>query len=215
MTEISNPAFWFQFAGIWGLFMLTVATPGPDFLIVTRTSLTRGLRAGLATAIGIGSGLLFHCSYCVLGIGLLIKHTPLLFDVLRALGGLYIGYLGVQSLRSPSLTDISDELRTQESILVRGGWLTGFLVNVLNVKAMLWFLVFFTSVLPETYSFEIRVLFAVCALLGATVFFCFLALMISRPLVVRAIRKSGRWFNLLIGFAFLAIAAEILWGLFR
>lgn len=209
-----DSAFWYQFVGMWGLFMLTVATPGPDFLIVTRASVSHGLRCGLMTALGIASGLLFHGTYCVLGLGLLIQHSPLMFGGLRVLGGLYIGYLGVQALRSPAFVETSEKETRRESVLTRGGWLTGFLVNVLNAKAALWFLVFFTSVLPESYTLAQRALFAGSALLGAVTFFSFLALMISRPVVISAIRRAGRWFNLVVGIAFIIIAGEILVGLF-
>ena len=194
-----DSAFWCQFAGMWGLFMLTVATPGPDFLIVTRSSVAHGLRSGLMTALGIASGLLFHGTYCVLGLGLLIQHSPLMFGVLRVLGGLYIGYLGVQSLRSPGFAESSEKAAAQESLLTRGGWLTGFLVNVLNVKAALWFLVFFTTVLPESYTLGQRTLFAGCALLGAWTFFSFLALMVSRPFIISAIRRAGRGLKIKAG----------------
>lgn len=205
----------FEFISVWGLFMLTVITPGPDFLIVTQTSLKKGFKTGVATALGIGCGLLFHCSYCILGIAALIKQAPWLFSVLRIIGGLYIGYLGLQSLRSASVAEMSGEEGNQESVFVRGGWLTGLLVNVLNVKAMIWFLVFFTSIIPESFSIGLRTLFAGCALLGATAFFCFLALIISRPKIVQILKKSGRAINIIIGLAFLFIAGEIIWGLFQ
>ena len=206
----------FQFLSILGLFYLTVITPGPDFLAVVQASLNRGLKTGLATALGIGCGLLFHCTYSVLGIAWLIKQYPFVFSIIRVLGGLYIGYLGVQSLRSKSIANIDEHSNEskEESIFSRGGFVTGLLVNLLNVKAMVWFIFFFSSVIPESFTLTLRTLFALCSMIGATIIFCLLALFISQRAVRTALQKMGRTVNIIIGLAFLFIAIDIICGLF-
>ena len=206
-----------QFLSILGLFYLTVITPGPDFLAVVQASLNRGLKTGLATALGIGCGLLFHCTYSVLGIAWLIKQYPFVFSIIRVLGGLYIGYLGIQSLRSKSIANLnenSDQMNSQ-SVLSRGGFITGLLVNLLNVKAMIWFIFFFSSVIPESFTLTLRTLFALCSMIGATIIFCLLALFISQRVVKTTLQKMGRIVNIIIGLAFLFIAIDILGGLFN
>ena len=206
-----------QFLSILGLFYLTVLTPGPDFLAVVSASLNKGLKAGVATALGIGCGLLFHCAYSVLGVAWLIKQYPIAFKVIRILGGLYIGYLGVQSLRSKSIAQIDENPNEskEESIFNRGGFITGLFVNLLNAKAMLWFIFFFSSVIPESFTLPLRTLFALCAMLGATIIFCLLALFISQHTVRTTLQKMGRTVNIIIGLAFLFIAADIVYGLFQ
>ena len=206
----------FQFLSILGLFYLTVITPGPDFLAVVQASLNRGLKTGLATALGIGCGLLFHCTYSVLGIAWLIKQYPFVFSVIRVLGGLYIGYLGIQSLRSKSIANLDEnsEGANTQSVLSRGGFVTGLLVNLLNVKAMIWFIFFFSSVIPQSFGLSLRALFALCSLIGAIVIFSLLAMFISQRAVRTALQKMGRAVNIIIGLAFLFIALDILYGLF-
>lgn len=207
----------FQFLSILGLFYLTVITPGPDFLAVVQASLNRGLKTGLTTALGIGCGLLFHCTYSVLGIAWLIKQYPFAFSIIRILGGLYIGYLGIQSLRSKSIANLEEnsEETKEQSILSRGGFVTGLLVNILNVKAMIWFIFFFSSVIPPSFGLSLRALFALCSLIGAIVIFSLLALFISQRAVRTTLQKMGRTVNIIIGLAFLFIAIDILYGLFN
>lgn len=213
----SSQSVTFQFLSILGLFYLTVITPGPDFLAVVKASLNRGLKTGLATALGIGCGLLFHCTYSVLGISWLIKQYPFVFSVIRVLGGLYIGYLGIQSLRSKSIANLDEnaDQTNSQSVLDRGGFVTGLLVNLLNVKVMIWFIFFFSSVIPQSFSLPLRSLFALCSLIGATIIFCLLALFISQRAVRMALQKMGRTVNIIIGLAFLFIAIDILYGLFQ
>ena len=54
---------WVLFATVAGAHALGVASPGPDFAVVVRQTLRAGRRAGIATALGIGSGILFHVGY--------------------------------------------------------------------------------------------------------------------------------------------------------
>src|SRR4051794_31688078 len=74
--------------------LLAVASPGPDFAVVLRESVTRGRPAGIFTALGVGSGIVLHVSYSLLGIGLLISQSILLFSLLKWLAAAYLIYIG-------------------------------------------------------------------------------------------------------------------------
>lgn len=121
------------------------------------------------------------------------------------------------SLRSKSIANLDENSSeaNEQSILSRGGFVTGLLVNLLNAKAMIWFIVFFSSVIPESFGLPLRALFALCSLIGAIVIFSLLALFISQRVVRTALQKMGRAVNIIIGLAFLFIAADILYGLFQ
>ena len=62
---------------------LAVASPGPDLAVVVKQSIRYGKRNAIITSIGIGSAILVHVAYSAVGIGLLIKNSPLLFDILK------------------------------------------------------------------------------------------------------------------------------------
>lgn len=205
--------FWTDYALALGLFFLTVMSPGPDFLIVTKTSLSRGFRIGMTTALGIGCGLIIHSIYCLMGVAFVIKNTPALFITMKLLGGIYLFYLGVKSLKSHGL--LAENSSKEEGILTRGGLLTGFLTNILNVKVMLWFLVFFTVVIPDYFTFGQRLFCAISGITSAVVFFTFAALTVSRPAVIGLVRKTGPWLDRLIGLAFLFFAFEVFANLFK
>ncbi len=206
--------FWADYTLALGLFFLTVMSPGPDFLIVTKMGLNRGFRTGAATALGIGCGLLIHSLYCLLGVAFVIKNTPALFLTMKLLGGIYLFYLGVKSLKSRGLIAESSP-DDDKGFLSQGGLLTGFLTNILNVKVMLWFLVFFTVVIPDYFTFGQRLFFVVSGITGAVGFFVVLAMTVSRPAVIVLMRKTGPWLDRLIGLAFLFFAIEVFVDLFK
>lgn len=81
---------------------LAVISPGADFALVTRTSLMESRRAGLWVALGIGSGVLIHVAYTLLGLGLVLQRLPWLFDLLRYAGAAYLVWLGICLWRGAS-----------------------------------------------------------------------------------------------------------------
>lgn len=79
---------------------VAMISPGPDFLIVLRNALGLGRKHGIATALGIGSGLSIHMAYCIMGIGLIISQSIMLFSAIKYIGAAYLLWLGYKSVKS-------------------------------------------------------------------------------------------------------------------
>lgn len=134
---------------------LAVISPGADFALVTRTSLMVSRRAGLLVALGIGSGVLIHVGYTLLGMGVLLHQSPWLFAALKWLGAGYLVWLGISLWRQ---ADTSHALDGQQGLPQHGlpqprpsspsqgtarsnsggrsFWRQGFLTNALNPKSL-------------------------------------------------------------------------------
>ena len=85
-------AEWAVFATVALAHALAVASPGPDFAMVVRQSLAFGRGAGVWTAAGIGSGILFHVAYGLFGLNWLTQRYPQSLTVL-GVAGAFVGYL--------------------------------------------------------------------------------------------------------------------------
>ena len=57
-------------------------TPGPDFIVVTKNSMSGSRKLGLATAVGVGFGILTHVAYTLLGVAYVISKSILLFNII-------------------------------------------------------------------------------------------------------------------------------------
>ena len=90
----------FQFLRLAVAHLLAVASPGPDFAMVLRQSLHRGRRAALWTSVGIGSAILLHVTYSLLGIGLLLRASPVAFGIVKLAGAAYLLWIGVTAVVS-------------------------------------------------------------------------------------------------------------------
>ena len=89
-----------QFISIATIHLFAVMSPGPDFIIIVRQSISSGRRSALMTSLGIGAGILMHITLCIFGLGMIIKESGLLFKVIQIIGSLYLAYLGVISIKS-------------------------------------------------------------------------------------------------------------------
>lgn len=133
--------------------VLTVL-PGPDTLLVMRSTLRGGISSGWTVTVGICSGLFVHATVSALGMSAILTHAPHGFQILQALGALYLGVLGLRSLRtawSPApLSEIDAAGRTAGPSGMGRLLLEGFLSNVLNPKTMIFYLAFLPQFLhPE------------------------------------------------------------------
>ena len=67
--------------------LLLELTPGPNMAYLSTLALSRGRTAGLIATVGVAFGLAVHATVAGLGAGVLIQQYPLLYDVLRWIGG--------------------------------------------------------------------------------------------------------------------------------
>ena len=62
--------------------LAAVMSPGPDFIIVVKNALTYSRKIGIYTALGIGAVIIIHLVYTFLGLGILIKEIPELYNAI-------------------------------------------------------------------------------------------------------------------------------------
>ncbi len=131
--------------------LLAVISPGPDFVMACRNSLTYSRKTGIWTAVGFGLGIAVHIFYSLAGLALIISKSIVLFSAIKFLGAAYLIYIGIKSFSSKSSTIDVGEHQKKTDITALAGVKIGFLTNVLNPKATLLFLSLFTLVIsPET-----------------------------------------------------------------
>ncbi|MFK0311742.1 LysE family translocator [Pseudomonas sp. NPDC090233] len=134
MTELSAVALFT---------LLAVISPGADFAMVTRSSYALGRRAGLAAAAGIALGVQVHVLYTVLGVAVIISHSPALFLAMKVLGAGYLIYLGYQSLTNTTRLSLEGKVSSKSLVAALR---TGFMTNALNPKTMLFVVSAYTQV---------------------------------------------------------------------
>ena len=75
-------------------------TPGADMMFISASGAAGGSRVGIAAAMGVSIGSLFHTVLAVVGVAALIKASPAAYDVLRYVGAAYLVYLAITTWRA-------------------------------------------------------------------------------------------------------------------
>ena len=190
--------------------LLAVASPGPDFAVVVRESVTQGRRVGSWTALGVGCGIFVHVAYSLLGIGLIVSQSIVLFNLFKWLAAGYLLYLGWRALRArPMSLDTADEVDATSDRSPWQAFVVGFVTNGLNPKATLFFLSLFTVVISADTPLWVQAGYGVY-LAGATaLWFLLVAWLFSRGRVRAGFARMGHWFDRLTGAVLIGLGVRL------
>ena len=177
--------------------LLAVASPGPDFAMVTRNSLLLSRRAGVLTALGIGLGVLLHVTYTLLGVGLLIQQSLWLFNAIKWLGAAYLIYLGVKMLRSKSVGDLNDTRMAPMSDLA--ALRIGFLTNAMNPKTTVFIVSLFIQVVRPGTPVSVQVGYGLFIAMAHMAWFSLLALCFSEGTMRERLLGVRHWIDRAFG----------------
>ncbi|MGW3664884.1 LysE family translocator [Streptomyces sp. NPDC005141] len=182
-----------QLVAFTGVAAGMVAMPGADFTVVVRNALV-SRRAGVACALGIAGGLLLHTALAVAGVAAVLTAVPALFRTLQLLGGAYVLYLGLRTLRSLGRPRgvVSDGVGPRPGEAVAGAAFAGarplrqgFVTNALNPKAPITFLSLLPQFVPAgSPAMPRTLLLALIVVVLALLWFPAVALLVDR---------LGRW----------------------
>ncbi|MBU0919275.1 LysE family translocator [Stutzerimonas chloritidismutans] len=202
--------YWMEFMTVALVHLLAVASPGPDFAVVVRESVTQGRRIGSWTALGVGCGIFVHVAYSLLGIGLIVSQSIVLFNLFKWLAAGYLLYLGWRALRArPMSLDTADEVGTTSDRSPWQAFVVGFVTNGLNPKATLFFLSLFTVVISADTPLWVQAGYGVY-LAGATaLWFLLVAWLFSRGRVRAGFARMGHWFDRLTGAVLIGLGVRL------
>lgn len=125
-----------------GAAVVLTLMPGPDNLFVLAQSISQDKQAGIATSLGLCSGLVVHISAAAVGISALLYQSSVAFSIVKYLGAAYLLYLAFQALRERKQPTL---LKNQQDRTYKALYRKGIIMNILNPKVSL----FFLALLPQ------------------------------------------------------------------
>lgn len=198
------------FGSVLLIHLMAVMSPGPDFIMALRNSLTYSRKTGIYTAIGFGIGIGIHVLYCVFGLALIIQSSPIIFNIIKFLGVGYLGYIGVMSIISKTSKIEVGKQEHLSDISVMKAIQMGFLTNVLNPKATLFFLSLFTFVIGPKVPTSIALLLGVLMMINTAIWFSLVAVFFTQAKIRLLFDRYQKAFNVIFGILLIVIAIKII-----
>ncbi len=199
---------WFLIAT---LMLLAVISPGPDFVMAVRHSILYSRRTGLFTALGFGLGVVVHITYCLIGLSAVIASSVMVFSIIKYIGAGFLIYIGIKALRSHGFSgnaSLKGEHKRKD-IHPMKALKIGFLTNLLNPKATMFFLALFTQVIDQSTPFTIKLIYGITCFSIITLWFCFVILVLSNRKVKNWFLGFAKWIDRLCGGLMIALGVRL------
>ncbi|MFL2664677.1 MAG: LysE family translocator [Dehalococcoidia bacterium] len=128
------------------VFLLGAISPGPSLLIVTRNTMTKGTKSGIATALGHGLGFGMYCFVVMNLYKIILNSFPNMMIFLQTAGLLLLVYFSIIFLR--------DKTSQEKDVITfeKRSFIEGFLIAIINPKILIWMIAIFSPFINSNIS---------------------------------------------------------------
>lgn len=193
---------------ITGVLALGVMSPGPNFAIVTSTTMTVSRRAGVLTGLGLATASFTWALLAVAGLGLLIAHAGWVYTAVQLAGAAYLIWIGAKMVlgaRKPS----QDPSGKPGVVGPAVAW-KGFLVSMTNPKAVAFYGSIFAAMVPASAPLWVRVAIVIISAGVSAAWYCGLALLFSNGAVRRAFARGKSVIETTMGLFLIGLGCRML-----
>ncbi|MCB2382470.1 LysE family transporter [Shewanella sp. SR1] len=213
---------------------VALISPGPDFAIMVKIATQQSRSTAIAAAVGISIAILAHTILSLTGVSLLIKSSHTLYLLVQIVGASYLAWMGFGALRAglailakrkasastnagTNVDALSADVEGTASIAgglggamsQKQGFLTGLYTNLLNPKALVFFLTLFSALITPSVTTSTKIASAVLLLSLSLAWFGFWAVMLSKAQVQLKLQRLTPIIDAIIGVIFMSVALAI------
>ncbi|MDH2999985.1 hypothetical protein A1D23_00180 [Chelonobacter oris] len=196
--------------------LFALASPGPDFFFVVRKAIAETPRSAVFGIVGIILGLVIWLGSSVLGLAILFKLYPPIEMLILLLGGAYLVYLGCLMLnvrRNINMAQINAATDGQQT--AHSDWASlrqGFLVNLANPKAIIYFSGIFSLLVSSLNDYWQIGLIAVMILVESFLYFYLISRIFSRQRVKAFYFNYSRYIDNMSGVVFISFGLFLIYS---
>jgi threonine efflux protein len=191
-----------------GVLLLSVASPGPNFLIVTSTAIA-SRSAGVMTGLGLAAASGTWALIAIAGLSLIVTHVTWISTVLRIAGALYLVWLGVKMIAT-----------ARRPLPVGGGsaasgWAAtkkGYFVSMTNPKSVAFYGSIFALMVPAHAPLWLDGAVVALSIGISCAWYCAMALLASHPAVRRTLIRRKAALDTAAGVLLVGVGGRMLAG---
>ncbi len=208
MHALSAAGLWTGFATVIGVWLITVVTPGPNFLATVHATITRSRRAGFLVAAGITLGSALWGTASLFGLGLLFQAAGGLYEIVKLAGATYLVIVGVRLIVSARKASAPPRI-IGPAIPAARAFRHGLVTDLSNPKAAAFFTSLFAVAVPPMAPlwFDALLVAAVAGIAG--LWYGAVAWAMAADPVVALYRKAARAITAVAGAVFVALGLRL------
>lgn len=192
----------------YSVFLIAIASPGPNILAVIGTSMSVGRSSGIALALGVAAGSFTWAVLTVSGLSALLAAYSSVLIVIKIFGGTYLLWLAYKSFKSAlavrdiEVRELAGGRRTPSGYMARG-----YMIQMTNPKAALAWIAIISLGLKEGAPLWVGAVIVIGTLLLSILCHMLYAVAFSTPFMVRIYGRARRYVQATLGvfFAFAGI----------
>ncbi|NNH87578.1 LysE family transporter [Acinetobacter terrae] len=195
---------------ICALHFVAQLSPGPDVLLIAKSSASTSIANTLKIIFGISVGIVVWVVLTLLGFTVLIEQFPWIQQVLMLIGGLFLARMGwamlnggLKTLKQETNVDDAQQLTAPDA---KNHFLLGLFTNLSNPKTLIYFSSVFSLALSSSASTHLKTQLAVIIPLQTFLVFALFMLIMSMPKIKAAYQRSGSYIDIISGGLFLIFA---------
>ena len=202
---------WSGYPAFLAFAAVLVLVPGPDFAVVTKNTIVAGPHRGRWSAVGVTTSNAVQGIVAAAGLGAVLVRSQPVFDAVKWAGIAYLGYLGVQALRSARRGEYPplDAGRDPAGRQATAGFRQGFLSNITNPKVLVFYLAVLPQFLGPSASVLVLAAFALSHALLSLGYLLGLVAALHRVRAVLSRRRVRRALDAATGVALLGFGARL------
>ncbi len=187
-------------------------TPGAGAINTMSNALNQGWRRSFWGVLGQQAALILQVVIVAAGVGLVVSQSPVLFAVIRYAGAAYLVFLGIRLILSKPEPDEDGAAKVQPRESSWSLFRRGFWVNLLNPKAIVFFLAFVPQFIrPDRDQLpQYLILIATVVIVDVLVMWFFFAAAAKPFRRYTRSARGQRVLNTIFGALFVAVAGLLL-----
>jgi threonine/homoserine/homoserine lactone efflux protein len=185
-------------------------SPGPSLAVILRVSVSQSALHGVLASLAHGLGIGFWVFITLQGMAVLIEQHQQIFSILTVLGGLYLAWLGIKSLRyaGKGKVDEVEAIKSSYWESIRDG----LMIALMNPKIALFFLALFSQLVDSEMTAIMKIQFWTTVVTIDSGWYILVALLLASGPVLPWLRRNMIWVDRVMGCLLILIGLKVVIG---
>ncbi|WP_321311617.1 LysE family transporter [Halarcobacter sp.] len=181
------------------VFIFGTISPGPSFILVAKTAVSKPISEGIGVSIGLGLGAMFFTFLAILGLYTLFEMVPFLYESFKIIGALYLLYLAYVIWKySDESLDMNMKLEKKSKSFFKAV-VFGFITQISNPKTAIILGSIFAALLPQSLPEFGAILLCITAFVIDATWYCFVTILLSTKKSQKVYLKFKKYIDRVAG----------------